>query len=92
MKNLNIEFLLQMTKSYIDVDIDEIDYGLDFPYEVELRYRDLLKEDSELAELIYDCLVEDCAFLYDKLPEERFKRKIAEGYKYVNGVYNGKIV
>lgn len=55
MKNINIEFLLKMTKSYLDGDMDEIEYGLDFPYEVELRYKDLLKEENkidEIAELI----------------------------------------
>lgn len=91
MKNINIEFLLKMTKSYLDGDMDEIEYGLDFPYEVELRYKDLLKEDREMAELIYDCLVEEGAFLYAKIAEEGFREKVAEEYEYLNGVYNGTI-
>ena len=34
MNNRNIEFLLEMTKSYLDGEIDKITYGLDFPYEI----------------------------------------------------------
>ena len=91
MKNENIEFLLKMTKSYLDGDIDEIAYGLDFPYEVETRYKELLKEDTELAEIIYDCLVEDGAYLYNDLTEEKFKEKIAKEYEYVNEIYRGNV-
>lgn len=91
MKNKNIEFLLEMTKSYLDGKIDKMTYGLDFPYEVETRYERLLKEDRELAELIYDCLVEDGAYLYDNLSEEEFKEKIAKEYNYINGVYLGDV-
>ena len=91
MENINIGFLLNMTKSYLDGDIDVINFNLDFHYEVELRYEGLLKEDREMAELIYDCLVEEGIFLYDRLTEEELREKIAEEYDYVNGVYNGTI-
>lgn len=91
MKNENIKFLLGMTKSYLDGKIDKITYVLDFPYEVESRYKILLKEDRELAELIYECLVEDGAYLYDDLSEEKFKEKIAKEYEYINGVYLGDV-
>lgn len=87
MKKKNIEFLLEMTKSYLDGNIDIITYGLDFPYEVEERYQDLVKEDKALAEIIYDCLVEDGACLHDVLSEEKFKKKIAAHYKYINGIF-----
>lgn len=87
----NIEFLLEMTKSYLAGDIDKIGYGLDFPYEVEKRYKDLTKEDRELAGLIYDCLVEDGAHLYDVLTEYKFKKKIAEHYEYINGICSGEV-
>lgn len=89
MNNKNINFLLEMTKSYLDGKIDIITYGLDFPYEVEKRYKALLKEDREIAELIYDCLVEDGANLYNGLSEEEFKKKISMKYEYVNAVCLG---
>ena len=76
---------MEMTKSYLDGKIDSLVYSLDFPYEVETRYKALLKEDRELAELIYDCLVEDGAYLYDDLTEEDFREKIFKEYKYIRG-------
>ena len=65
-----------MTRTYLDGKIDKVTYGLDFPYEAETRYEGLLKEDRELAELIYDCLVEDGAYFYDDLSGTEFKEKI----------------
>lgn len=87
MKTPNIDFLMKMTKSYLDGEIDSLFYSLDFPYEVETRYKALLKEDRELAELIYDCLVEDGAYLYDDLTEEGFREKISKEYEYIKGIY-----
>ena len=51
MKLENINFILNMTKDYLDGKIDFITFGLDFPYEVETRYRKMVKEDREIAEL-----------------------------------------
>lgn len=81
-----------MTKSYLDGEIDIITYGLDFPYEVETRYKELIKEDREMAELIYDCLVENGAFLFNDLWGKEFKEKIAKEYEYINGVYRGDMI
>ena len=38
-----------MTKDYLDGKIDFITFGLDFPYEVETRYRKMVKEDREIV-------------------------------------------
>ena len=83
----NIDFLMKMTKLYLGGELDSLFYSLDFPYEVETRYKALLKEDRELAELIYDCLVEDGAYLYDDLTEEGFREKISKEYEYIKGIY-----
>ena len=88
MKTPNIDFLLKMTKLFLDGEIDSMIYSMDFPYEVETRYKALLKEDKELAECIYDCLVEDGAYLYDDLTEKEFREKISKEYEYINGVYH----
>lgn len=87
MKQPNITYALQMTKDYLDGKIDSLTYGLDFPYEVESRYRKMVKENRMMAELIYDCLVEDGAFLYHDLSEEQFEVKIRERYELVDDVY-----
>ena len=86
MKQANIEFILNMTKDFLDGKIDFITFGLDFPYEVETRYRKMVKEDREIAELIYDCLVEDGASLYNILSEEQLKAKIEKEYVYIIGL------
>lgn len=39
-----------------------------------------------MAEIIYDCLVEDGVNLYDDLTEEKFEEKISKEYEYVNGI------
>ena len=86
MKLENINFILNMTKDYLDGKIDFITFGLDFPYEVETRYRKMVKEDREIAVLIYDCLVEDGASLYNILSEEQLKAKIEKEYEYIIGL------
>lgn len=80
---------MEMTKSYLNGKIDSMTYSLDFPHEVETRYKTLLKEDRELAEIIYDCLVEDGVYLYDDLTEEKFKEKITKAYEYIQDIYEG---
>ncbi len=42
MRHTNIVFLLQMTKDYLDGKIDVTSYRLDFPYELETRYKKML--------------------------------------------------
>lgn len=82
---------MEMTKLYLDGSLDSAIYCLDFPYEVETRYKSILKEDRGLAETIYDCLIEDGVNLYEDLTEEQFKDKIAKEYEYVNIIYQGNI-
>ncbi len=91
MKDENIKFLLKMTKSFLDGEIDVITYTLDFPHEVETRYKKLVKEDRDIAELIFDCLVEGGVYKYDELSDEEFMDEIAYQYDFVLDVYkNGK--
>lgn len=82
---------MEMTKSYLDGNLDSAIYSLDFPYEIETRYKAILKEDRGLAEIIYDCLVEDGVNLYEDLTEEQFKDKIVKEYKHVSDMYQGNI-
>lgn len=91
MKQSNIVFLLQMTKDFLDGKIDPVIFNLDFPDEVETRYKKMLRENRMIAELIYDCLVEDGAYLYHDLSREAFKARMKEQYEFVDGVYRGEI-
>ena len=40
---------MNMTKSYLDGNMDSLDYRLDFPYELEKRYKKCIKEDREMS-------------------------------------------
>lgn len=86
MKTPNIDFVMEMTKSYLDNEIDCITYSLDFPYEIEQRYRKMVRENREYAELIYDCLVEEGTDQSFSLSDTEFKKLIQKQYKYVKGV------
>ena len=46
MKLPNIDFLMNMTKEYLDGKIDGITYSLDFPHELDQRYKDFIKNGS----------------------------------------------
>jgi hypothetical protein len=84
-KESNIDFLLNMTKEYLDGTIDPITYYLDFPYEVEIRYNELVNENKEMAEMIYDCLVEEGASLYSDFSDEDLKLLIQKQFDYILG-------
>ena len=91
LKKPNVEFLMAMTKAYLDGELDSVSYSLDFPYEVETRYKELLKEDRVLAEIIYDCLVEEGVNLYHELSEKEFKDKISKEYEFINDIVEGNV-
>lgn len=38
----NINYIMDMTKSFLDGEINYISFYLDFPYEVEKRYRKMV--------------------------------------------------
>lgn len=63
----NINYVMDMTQSFLDGEIDDITYWLDFPYEIEKRYQKMVRENREYAELIFDCLVEEGTNKYDEL-------------------------
>lgn len=90
MRNENIDMLLQMTKRFLDGEMEVFEYGLDFPYEVEQVFSELVEHDRSLAYLIFDNLVEEGACLFDKFDEESFRDLIARKYKLIYDVYNGK--
>ena len=82
----NINYIMDMTKSFLDGEIDIIDFYLDFPYEIEKRYRKMAREDRDYAELIYDYLVEEGSNKYDDLTDAQFKKLIRKQYKYIKDV------
>ncbi|MCB8818804.1 hypothetical protein [Desulfosporosinus shakirovi] len=48
---------MNMDEIVLDGEIDSIDFSQDFPYEIEKRYRKMVREDRDYAEPIFDYLV-----------------------------------
>jgi hypothetical protein len=86
MKNFN--YLMEMTKEFIDGKMDVTTFILDLPYELELRYQEMLKENRDYAELIYDELIErGINVQYDEnLSDSAFRKVIMARYKFIKSV------
>ncbi|OLN25277.1 hypothetical protein [Desulfosporosinus metallidurans] len=82
----NINYVMNMTKSFLDGEIDDITYWLDFPYEIEKRYRKMVKEDRDYSELIFECLVEEGTNRYNDLSDAEFIKLIRKQYEYIMDV------
>jgi len=86
MSQPNINFMMNMTKKFLDGKIDDITYTLDFPYEIEKRYNKMHREDDDYCELIYECLYEEGIALYDDLSDDEFKVLIRNQYDYIKQI------
>ncbi|MEG2290539.1 MAG: hypothetical protein RSA29_15850 [Clostridium sp.] len=86
MSQPNINFMMNMTKKFLDGKIDDIAYTLDFPYEIENRYNKIHREDNDYCELIYECLYEEGIALYDDLSDDEFKELIRKQYNYIKQI------
>ncbi|MEG2869824.1 MAG: hypothetical protein RR894_18995 [Terrisporobacter sp.] len=86
MSQPNINFMMNMTKKFLDGKIDDIAYTLDFPYEIENRYNKMHREDDDYCELIYECLYEEGIALYDDLSDDEFKELIRKQYNYIKQI------
>ncbi len=86
MKNFN--YLMEMTEEFIDGEMDVTTFILDLPYELELRYQEMLKENRDYAELIYDELIErGINVQYDEnLSDSAFRKVIMARYKFIKSV------
>ena len=82
----NINYMMNMTKKFLDGKSDDIAYTLDFPYELEKRYKKMYREDDDYCELIYECIYEEGITLYNKLSDAEFKKLIQEKYDYIKQI------
>ncbi len=82
----NIDFMLNMAKEYIDGTGNPFDFEYDYGYHFEKRYRAMLKEDGELTDLIYDCLVAQGSDHALDEEREQLKKRIRKQYNYVSSV------
>ena len=86
MKQPNIDFLMNMTKDYLDGKIDCVAYSLDFPYELDQRYKKAHREDDDYAELIYECLYEEGIVRFNEMSDGEFKKLIRKQYNYIKKI------
>jgi hypothetical protein len=82
----NIDFMMNMTKEYLSGEIDVIDYSLDFPYELEKRYKKMHREDDDYCDLIYEDLYEEGVALFNELSDGEFKKLIRKQYNYIKKI------
>jgi len=82
----NIDFMMNMTKEFLSGKIDDIAYTLDFPYELDKRYKKMHREDDDYCELIYECLYEEGIALYNELSDADFKKLIRKQYNYIKKI------
>ncbi|HWQ43732.1 MAG TPA: hypothetical protein VN456_17100 [Desulfosporosinus sp.] len=76
----------RQSKTFLDGEINCMSYFLDFPYEVEKRYRKMVREDRDYADLILECLVEKGTDKFNELSDAQFNRLIKKQYKYIKDV------
>lgn len=86
MKQPNIDYMMNMTKEYLSGKMDVIDYTLDFPYELDQRYKKMQREDADYSDLIYECLYEEGFAMYDELSDSEFKKLIRKQYNYIRKI------
>ncbi len=89
MRRNNINTVLRMVRSYLDGKSGRIELELDFPYEIEQRYRKMYAEDPEFAELIFDRLVQEGVCRWDKLSDDDFRAKVSEAYEDITDIAKG---
>ena len=86
MSQPNIDFMMELTKDFLDGKIDEVRYSLDFEYYLEKRSKKMQKECDDYCELIYECLYEEGIALYNELSDAEFKKLIRKQYNYIKKI------
>jgi hypothetical protein len=82
----NIDFMMELTKDFLDGKIDGVSYSLDFEYYLEKRIEDMEKEDEDYCDLIYEYLYENGVVQFDDLSDEEFETLIRKHYKKIKKI------
>jgi hypothetical protein len=82
----NIDFMMNMVKEYLSGKMPRYIFELDFQTEILERYRKMVREDREYAELFYDLISEGGVDLGDGLSDAEFKRLIRRQYNEVKSI------
>lgn len=82
----NIGYMMDLVKAYLSGEIPRDVFELDFQSEILLRYKKMVKEHREYAELFYDLLSENGVDVGDGLSDTEFKRLIHWQYREVKSI------
>ena len=82
----NINYMMAMGKEYLAGKIPRYIFELDFQTEILARYKKMVKEHREFAELFYDLLSEDGVDMGDELSDAEFERLIRQQYNEVKSI------
>jgi len=82
----NINFMMNLVDSYISGKTTRTDFELDFRSELTARYKKMVREDREYAEVFYEWLSEDGVDSGDGLTDAAFKRLIKQQYNEVKDI------
>ena len=80
MKRTNIDAILTMVKDYLDGNTPYYLFEMDFPYELEQRWKKMRREDSEYADMIYDYFIERGTDMAHALSDEKRLQLFRELY------------
>ena len=83
MSTPNIDYMLNLAQSYIEGTGDDLHFELDYGYELEKRYKAMVREDRRMANLIYDYLVREGSDYATSEHGEVLRERIRRQYEYV---------
>lgn len=87
----NIDYMMEMVKEYLSGQTPRYIFELDFQTEILERYRKMVREHREFAELFYDLLSEGGVDAGDELSDAEFKRLIRRQYNEVKSIADGGV-
>lgn len=79
----NIEYIMNLVQTYTSSKQERWEFELDFNSELTARYKKMVKENREYAELIYDYISEDGVDAGRVLSDAEFKSLIRKQYRDV---------
>lgn len=82
----NIDFMMEMVNTYLSGKMPRYIFELDFQTEILSRYKKMVREHREYAELFYDLLSEGGIDAGDGLSDAEFKRLIHRQYNEVKSI------
>lgn len=82
----NINYMMAMVKAYLSGKTPRYIFELDFQTQILARYKKMVKEHREFAELFYDLLSEDGVDRGDELSDAEFKRLIRRQYNEIKSI------